>query len=211
MSEDAFRIVVTVAVILACIAFIVQSFVVVAFFGVVRKMQQKMAPVIEKGEAMATVAVPLMEKVKPLVDQTAAVFEKAAPVLEKTGPAIDRVTAILASTHQIIEENRPRIAEMASNATTIVKSGREQAENLSNLLQDTSVRARARIEQIDRSVDNTVEQVEQIGDNVKRAAMRPVREMNAIGAAISATVSTLIRGSRRSSVDHATQDEEMFI
>jgi hypothetical protein len=78
------------------------------------------------------------------------------------------------------------------------------------LLQDAGARARARIEQIDRSVDNTVGQVEQIGENVKRAAMRPVREVNGIAAAISATVSTLVRGSRPS-VDHATQDEEMFI
>jgi ABC-type transporter Mla subunit MlaD len=211
MSDDAFRIVITVAVILACIAFLVQSFVIMALFGIVRKMQQKMAPVIEKGEAMAAIAIPLMAKVKPLVDHTVTVLEKAAPVVEKTGPAVEKVTAILASTHQIIEENRPRIAQITTDGAAIIKSGREQAQNLGDLLQDTSSRARVRIEQIDRSVDNTVEQVEQIGENVKRAAMRPVREMNAVAAAISATVSTLVRGSRRSSVDHATQDEEMFI
>jgi methyl-accepting chemotaxis protein len=170
-----------------------------------------MAPVIEKGEAMATTALPLLEKVKPLVEQTAAVFEKAGPVIEKAGPAVDKVNAILTSTQQIIEENRPRVAQMTTDVGAIVKSGREQAQNLGNLLQDASVRARTRIEQIDRSVDSTVEQVEQMGENVRRAAMRPVREVNGIAAAISATVSTLVHGSRRSSVDHATQDEEMFI
>lgn len=211
MSEDTFRDIVTAAVILACIAFLVQSVVMIALFGVVRKLQRKVAPLIEKGEAVATSAVPVIEKVKPLAEQAAATLEKARPVLEKAGPAVDKLTAILASTHLILEENRPRISEITAEGVAIAKSGREHVENLGNLLQDASTRARARIEQIDRSVDNTVEQVEQVSENVRRAAMRPVREVNAIGAAISAVVSTLVRGSRRSSVEHATQDEEMFI
>jgi hypothetical protein len=41
--------------------------------------------------------------------------------------------------------------------------------------------------------------------------MRPVREVNGIAAGISAAVSTLVRGQHKSSVDSATQDEEMFI
>jgi hypothetical protein len=40
--------------------------------------------------------------------------------------------------------------------------------------------------------------------------LRPVREANGIAAGIAAAVSTLMRG-RKSSVDSATQDEEMFI
>jgi len=38
-----------------------------------------------------------------------------------------------------------------------------------------------------------------------------VREVNGLAAGISAAVSALVHGSRRPSVDHATQDEEMFI
>ena len=51
---------------------------------------------------------------------------------------------------------------------------------------------------------------EQVGDAVKRAVMRPVREANGLAAGISAAVSTLVRG-QKSSVASATQDEEMFI
>jgi hypothetical protein len=60
-------------------------------------------------------------------------------------------------------------------------------------------------------VESTVEQVEHVGDSVKRAVLRPVREVNGLAAGISAVVSTLVRGARKSSVDSATQDEEMFI
>jgi len=55
-----------------------------------------------------------------------------------------------------------------------------------------------------------VEHVEQAGEAVKKAVLRPVREANGIAAGISAAVSTLMRG-RKYSVDSATQDEEMFI
>jgi hypothetical protein len=41
--------------------------------------------------------------------------------------------------------------------------------------------------------------------------MKPVREVNGLAAGISAAVSTLMHHQRRSSVDSATQDEEMFI
>jgi hypothetical protein len=79
------------------------------------------------------------------------------------------------------------------------------------VLHDAADLARVRLEKIDQAVDNTVEQVEDVGAAMKRAVMRPVKEVNGLAAGISAAVSTLVRGQRKSSVDHATQDEEMFI
>jgi len=93
----------------------------------------------------------------------------------------------------------------------ISKSGRQQVERIGELLEDAGGRARQRLEQIDRSVDFTVEHLENAGEAVKRAAMRPVREVNGLAAGFSAAVAALVRGSKRPSVDHATQDEEMFI
>ena len=122
----------------------------------------------------------------------------------------DHAGEILQTAHQMIEENRPRISEITAEAAAMARTGREQAERLGGLLGDTAERTRARLEQIDRSVDNTVEQVEQAGEAVKRAVMRPVREANGVAAGISAAVSTLVHG-KKFPVDHATQDEEMFI
>jgi hypothetical protein len=83
-------------------------------------------------------------------------------------------------------------------------------ERIGEVVQDATARAHDRIEQIDQSVDHTVEQIGQAGDAVKRAAMRPVREVNGLAAGITAAVSSLVKG-RKSPVDSATQDEEMFI
>ncbi|MBV8728578.1 MAG: hypothetical protein JO336_02090 [Acidobacteriia bacterium] len=222
MSEDVFRIVVTIAVILACISFLVQGAIMLALYRVARKMQDKVSPLIEKGEVVAAKAAPLIEKAGPLVDQARSVIEKVGekvppilqrvpPIMERVPPAMDKATAILTTTHEIIDENRPRVSEIVVEGVTIAKSGREQVQHIGNLLHDASDRARTRMEQIDRTVDHTVEQVDQISSSVKSAAMRPVREVNGIAAGFSAAMSTLLRSSRRSSVDHATQDEEMFI
>ncbi len=197
MPEDIFRIVITAAVALACLAFVVQAGVAIALFRVIRAVQEEILPLIDQMGTITTRAVP--------------VIEKMAPVIDRVSPTLDAAGRVLAATQKIIEEARPRVAEMASDAAVIARSGRQQVERVGALLEDASEKARERLDQIDRSVDQTVEQLEQASDAVKRAVTRPVREVNGLAAGISAAVSALVHGSRRPSVDHATQDEEMFI
>jgi len=177
MPDDVFRIIVTVAALLACIAFVVQAGVGVALFVATRKMQRKVSPIIDK--------------VSPIID-------KVDPIVETVG--------------KIVEEARPQIAEIGQEAVEIAKSARKQVERVGDVLSDASGRAKERLEQIDRSVDATIEHIEHAGGSVKRAMIKPVREINGIAAGISAAVSTLAHGQQhKSSVDHATLDEEMFI
>jgi len=202
MPEDIFRIVVTVAVLLAAVAFVVQAGMAIAIYGVARKMQHKVSPLLEKAEAV-------VNKAGPVIDQIGPAIDKVGPVLQRAGPAVDRATEILTATHNILEDNRPRIAEIVTEAAAIARTSRRQVEHLGNLVHDAGDRAKDRLDKIDQSVDATIAHVEQAGESVKRAVMRPVREVNGLAAGITAAVSTLVR--RKSSVDSATQDEEMFI
>jgi methyl-accepting chemotaxis protein len=196
MPEDAFRMVVTIGVALAALAFVAQSAAMVGMYLAFRRMQRK--------------AEPLLERAQPAVAQLSKAAEKLSALADKAAPVVDQAGEILLTAHAIMDENRPRIAEIATEAAGIAKTGREQVERLGNIVNETAERARARVEQIDRSVDNTVESIEQAGDAMKRAAMRPVREATGIAAGISAAVGTLMYG-KKYPVDHATQDEEMFI
>jgi len=197
MPDDVFRIVITVAVVLACLAFLVQAGIAIALYRVASRMQKKVFPLVDRADA--------------LVKEAAPVVTKIGPVIDRTGPAIDSVQAILAKTDKIVAELQPRIKEISTEAAAIAKSSRRQVERIGELLEDAGSRAKERLEQIDHSVDNTVEHLEQAGDVMKRAVLRPVREVNGLAAGISAAVSTLVHGSRRPSVASATQDEEMFI
>jgi hypothetical protein len=111
----------------------------------------------------------------------------------------------------VVEDNRPRVAEVCDEAVAIAESSRKQVERLGGLIYEAGDRARTRLEQIDTAVETTVEHVEHAGESIRHAVLRPVLEVNGLAAGISAAVSTLVKGPRRSSVDSATQDEEMFI
>jgi hypothetical protein len=169
MPEDLFRWVVAAAVVLACLAFVVQSVVLVLMYRVARKTQAKVLPLV------------------------------------------DRAEPILITTRQVLDENKPRISEIAEQAVAIARTARAQADHIGEVLADSTERAKARLAQIDRTVDETVEQVEQVGGAVKTVVMKPVKEFNGLMAGMKAGLSTLAAGNRRPSVDHATQDEEMFI
>ena len=62
MSEDIFRIVITAAVALACLAFVVQAGVAIGLYRVARNMQEKIGPLAEKGAVMAEKAGPVIDR-----------------------------------------------------------------------------------------------------------------------------------------------------
>ncbi len=129
----------------------------------------------------------------------------------RLGPLADRCESVLAAAGKILEENRLHIAEITAETAVLAKSARQQGERVAGLIDDTSARARARIAQIDHTVDQTVQQVEQAAGAVKGAVLKPVREVNGIAAGLKAAFNTYAQGGRHDSPDHVTQDEEMFI
>jgi len=218
MTEDIFRIAIVLGVGLACVAFVVQAGVAIALFRRLGKIQTSTAPVLEH-------AAPLLGKVEPLVEKFTLLLEKAAPAMEKAGPALERAGAaadqlkavantagkVLDSANRVIDEARPQIVRLSGEMAEIAKAGHVQVDRLGNLLFEAGRNAQERLTQIDQSVSNTVQQMEDVSGAVKRAVMRPVLEVNGLAAGISAAVSTLMKGSRKSSVDTAVQDDEMFI
>jgi len=247
MTEDVFRIVVTAAVVVASLAFVVQAGIMLALFRVTRKAQENaerftakaepvlasVGPVLEKAGVVIAKAGPVIDrlgpvlaKIGPTIDKVGPVLDKAIPAIEKVGLAVDeaavvvaragefvdRATEVATTTNLVIQDVRPQVVQISREAKEITRLGREQVERIGDLLHDAGEKARARLEQIDHSVESTIEQVEQVSGAMKRAVMMPVREVNGLAAGISAAVGTLIRGqNRKSSVDSATQDEEMFI
>jgi methyl-accepting chemotaxis protein len=232
MTEDVFRIVVAAAVALAALAFVVQAGVVIAVYRGSRKTQEKVnqfigqaEPILAKIGPLIEDAIPILARIAPTIDRIVLVIDKIGPAVDKVGPAfekmgpvadkiglmVDDVGRVVRTSNRILDESRPRVAEITAETAAMAKSGREQVERLGALLHDAGQRAQTRLEQIDQTVENTVEQIEHVGESLKRAALRPVKEVNGLAAGFSAAVSTLVHGSRRSSVDSATQDEEMFI
>jgi hypothetical protein len=92
-----------------------------------------------------------------------------------------------------------------------VETARQHADRIGELVDDTSGRAKARIAQIDQTVEHAVQEVEHAGDAVKSVVMRPVKEVNGLVAGVKAALNTYAQGGNRNTPEHVTQDEEMFI
>lgn len=168
MSEDVFRWIIVLGVMLAAAAVVVQAVLVFAMYRVTKTTQNE----------IVTVA------------------NAASPVLESAG--------------RLIEESTPKLSQIINDSSEMVKTLREQVNRLGEVVKDASDRARAQVARIDGVVDQTVEQVQAASGVVRGAIVLPVKQMDGIMHGLRAALAVLAQG-RRESVDHATQDEEMFI
>src|SRR5262249_26298772 len=170
MSDDVFRMVVAAGVVIAALSFVVQAIVGVMVLRATRKMQRR-------GTALSDRAEPLIERAGPVIDKVGPLLEEAKPAIAKLGTRLEKVGELIDSLRKIVEEARPQIREISGNVVEISKAGKVQVERLGDLLTDAGEKARTRLEQIDATVGSTVESVEQVSQNVKRAVTRPVREV----------------------------------
>jgi len=129
---------------------------------------------------------------------------------EKVGPVADKAGPILDSAKAMVDDARPKIHDIVARADEIVISARDQMTRLESLVTEASDSARLQIERIDLVVCDTMNRVQETTAAVQDTILKPVREVNGVVSGLRAAISTLSRGNR-ASVDHATQDEEMFI
>ena len=139
-----------------------------------------------------------------------ALFSVVKKVQAKTNDVIERTEPIVDSVRAIVSDLRPKIALVSSDVVDAAKIGKQQAERIADLVGDFSERAKLQVARIDSKVDDTVDQVQSATDAAREVFLKPVREVDGIFSGIRAAMSVYTRP-RKSSVDHATQDEEMFI
>lgn len=139
-----------------------------------------------------------------------AMYRVTKATQDKLLPVAEALTPILGTIRRFVDENSPKFSQMTTEAADMVNTLHEHVDRLGEVVKEMSDRARAQVARIDGAVDQTVEQVQQASDAVKTAILKPVKQVDGIMHGIRAALS-VVAHSRRESVDHATQDEEMFI
>lgn len=157
--------------------------------------------------AQALVLLALYRVAKGGQTRVGGVVEHLTPITENAVPILQSTRRVLS----VLEENGPRISQISQDVAAITRSAREQANQITALVDDATQRATKRLAELDQNVDLAVAQVEQTGEAMKGAVLKPLREVNAVLIGLRAGLLTYVQGRRRPSVDHATQDEEMFI
>jgi hypothetical protein len=132
-------------------------------------------------------------------------------IAERVDPIVDRVRKITDDNSQSITTIVSSAASVAVNAKDISDVARDQAHRFAEVGRDFTDRAKAQIARVDSAVDKTVDQVNVAGEAVKVAVMKPVKEASGLIAGVKAAVASYTSNGRRPTMDHITQDEEMFI
>jgi ABC-type transporter Mla subunit MlaD len=138
------------------------------------------------------------------------IYRSSKRMEEKVGLLVEKVSPVLDSARSMVDDARPKIHEILVRAAEITTSARDQVARLDALVTETSDCVRVQIERIDVVVGDAVNRVQETTAAVQSTILRPVREVNGVISGVRAAMSTLSRRNR-ASVDHATQDEEMFI
>ncbi len=183
MSEETFRIVVTVGVAMVALSAIAMAFVAIGMFRAMARIQAKSDGFFDRMD-------PILTTLKKMADEN-------APKM-----------AAIATNAEAVAANAK---EISVDAKEISHVAREQAYRFAIVGDDIAHRTRAQAAKMDALVDEAVVQVHVAGVQVKKAVMSPVREASGVAAGIKAAVTTYAAANRRPGMEKITQDEEMFI
>jgi methyl-accepting chemotaxis protein len=167
--------------------------------------------VVALGVALATLSMLIMAVM------TIVLFRVVSRMQKKVEDLVDHSTPVVASVRHLLNENSPKIGrivaaseETAANAREISVVAKDQAYRFAEVGRDITDRAKVQVARVDAVVDDTVDQVQNLGVNVRSAVMKPVTEVSGVLAGIRAGLAAFTNG-HRPNVARATQDEEMFI
>lgn len=145
------------------------------------------------------------------------VYKTVSRLQGKVAGLADRAEPVVDSVRYLIDSNTGKIGgivtaahETVGNARDISAIAVDQSRRFAEVGRDIADRTKVQVARVDAAVDETVEQVHNLGDNVKKATVKAVGELAGVMAGIRAGVSAYARG-QRPNVARVTQDEEMFI
>lgn len=145
----------------------------------------------------------LYKKVKQMQDQ-------ALPLLSKGEALLSKIEQTLESAKLTIDDSRKQMGEFSGKANGILDLTKVQLDKVDVLVTDASERARRQMDRVELVVNNTVERVQSLVSSTHDGILKPVNEINAVVSGVRGGLGFLFK-SRRPNVEHATQDEEMFI
>ena len=122
-------------------------------------------------------------------------------------PQVEEIVGIAKRTTQGAEKH---IDQIGSTSISMLGLAKQQLVRVDELLNDASTRAKVQMERAEMVLDDTMTRVQSTVSVVQRGVLRPIKEVHGVLSGVRTAIQHLGRSSR-STVDHATSDEEMFI
>lgn len=123
---------------------------------------------------------------------------------------VNKVEPMTESGQHLLEETRGHVGEITSKLNELMELTRKQLARVDEVLGEATSRTRAQMDRIEMVLDDTVNRFQETTTLLQNGILRPLRQLNALTAGLRAALSVLV-GGNRTTVEHATHDEEMFI
>lgn len=131
-------------------------------------------------------------------------------LIARVEPLIAKIEPLTETSRQILEDVRRYAGEMSAKANQVLDLGRKQLVRVDEVLAEAATRSRAQMDRIEMVMDDTVNRFQETTSLLQNGIVRPLRQINALTAGVKAALAFLVNG-RRTTVEQATHDEEMFI
>jgi ribosomal protein S28E/S33 len=120
------------------------------------------------------------------------------------------IQPVLVSARDILVEGRDKVKIISANVIEITAMVKGQVTRLDGLVTEASERARMQLVRIDQLVADTVIRIEDTTEAIQHNVLGPIREITALLVGLRTGLDVLFRRNK-TSVEQATQDEELFI
>jgi hypothetical protein len=156
--------------------------------------------------AMAVAAVAIVLQAGVMI----AMYRTSRALRDQVSALIARIEPMTESGQRLLEETRTRVAEITAQASELMAISRKQLTRVDEVLAEAAARTRAQMDRIEMVLDDTVNRFQETTTLLQNGILKPLRQVSALVIGVRAALSFLL-GARRTTVEQATHDEEMFI
>ena len=135
---------------------------------------------------------------------------QVADLVAKIEPLIGKISPIAEKSELILDDVRKYAAEASAKANELLDLSRKQLGRVDEVMAEATARTRTQMDRIEMVMDDTVNRFQETTTLLQTGIMRPLRQINALTAGIR-TAFSFLANARRTTVEQATHDEEMFI
>lgn len=139
-----------------------------------------------------------------------AMYQASRAMRKQITPLIGKMEPLIENTQTLVAEVREQVGEVASKTSAILELSLKQLVRVDNILADAASRTRVQMDRVELVLEDTINRIQETTALLQNGILLPLRQINGLTVGILSALSVLF-GKRRTTIEQATHDEEMFI
>jgi hypothetical protein len=139
-----------------------------------------------------------------------AMFLASRSMRNQITPLIGKMEPVIEGAQAVVEQVRRELGNITGKANEVLELSRKQLVRVDELLGEATARTRVQMDRVEMVLDDTVNRFQETTALLQNGVVRPLRQLAGVTAGLRSAIAVLF-GGRRTTVEQATHDEEMFI